>query len=84
MPLNTVEDLHEDEQLNSRGYFVRVEHSDLQETLTYPGAPMLFSETPYEITHAAPSLGQHNEEVFVRELELSSQEMKELRSKSVI
>ena len=84
MPVNTVADLHEDEQLNSRGYFVQVEHSDLGQTLTYPGAPMLLSETPYVISHAAPSLGQHNEEVFVRELELSVQEMKELRSRRVI
>jgi crotonobetainyl-CoA:carnitine CoA-transferase CaiB-like acyl-CoA transferase len=84
MPVNTVKDLYDDEQLNSRGYFVKVEHDDLHESLTYPGAPMVLSETPYELAGAAPRLGQHNEEVFVHELDLSEKEMKELRSLGVI
>ena len=84
MRVNTVEDLYNDEQLNSRGYFVKVEHSDLHEELTYPGPPMVLSETAYEIANAAPRLGQHNEDVFVRELGLSGNEMRELRSRGVI
>ena len=84
MPVNTVDDLYEDEQLNSRGFFVEVEHGDLQDTLTYPGAPMLLSETPYEIAHVAPSLGEHNEEVFAGELGLSTREIEDLRSRGVI
>ncbi len=84
MPVNTIDDLYEDEQLNSRGFFVEIEHDELQDTLTYPGAPMLLSETPYEIAHAAPSLGEHNEEVFAGELGLSAKEIEDLRSSGVI
>ena len=84
MPVNTIDDLIVDEQLNSRGFFVDVEHEDLQETLTYPGAPVVFSETPYEIAHAAPHLGQHNEEVYTHELDLTDDELVDLRSRGVI
>ncbi|MCH7801669.1 MAG: CoA transferase, partial [Chloroflexi bacterium] len=84
MPVNTVEDLYRDEQLNSRGFFVSIEHSDLDDTLVYPGAPVQLSETPMRTTHAAPTLGQHSDEVFLGDLGLSEKELAELRSRGVI
>lgn len=84
MPVNTVEDLYRDEQLNSRGFFVRIEHRDLDDTLIYPGAPVELSETPMRIARAAPTLGQHSDGAFLGDLGLSERELAELRSRGVI
>ena len=84
LPVNDVDDLVRDEQLHTRGYFVPVEHPALGETLTYPGAPFQLSETPWRIAHAAPALGEHNERVFLDDLELSPEELTALRGQGVI
>ncbi len=84
MPVNTVEDLYRDEQLNNRGFFVGIEHSALDDTLVYPGAPVKLSETPMRITHPAPTMGQHSDEVFLGDLGLTEKELAELRDRGVI
>ena len=33
-------------------------------THKYPGAPLKYHRTPWEIRQPAPTLGQHNEEIF--------------------
>jgi crotonobetainyl-CoA:carnitine CoA-transferase CaiB-like acyl-CoA transferase len=48
------------------------------------GFPIKFSETPSEITSLAPELGQHTEEVLVRELALARDKLAELRREKVI
>jgi crotonobetainyl-CoA:carnitine CoA-transferase CaiB-like acyl-CoA transferase len=62
-PLNTTEDLVGDQQLAERGYFVQIDHPAAG-TLKYPGAPFRMTESPFEIRRPAPTLGQHNAEVF--------------------
>ena len=51
-------------QLTARGFFVPVRHDELGATLTYPGAPYVFSRTPWRIRRRPPLLGEHNEEVL--------------------
>jgi CoA:oxalate CoA-transferase len=82
-PLRTVDELLNDPQLKEREFFVEVEH---QETgrLRYPGAPFKMSKTPWAIEHAAPFLGEHNEEVFVNRLGYSKEELSTLRKTGVI
>lgn len=84
MPVNTVADLARDEQLHARGYFVPVEHPDLGATLTYPGAPFVLSETPWRIHHPAPSRGEHNADVFLRDLGLTPDELAILQRRGVV
>lgn len=50
----------DDEHNVARGMHVRVEHPELGRTVTYPGAPYLFSGTPTEPPSRAPLLGEHN------------------------
>lgn len=59
----TVKDAYEDPHLKARGYFVEVEHP-LMGKLSYAGAPYKFSESPWQIGGHAPSIGQHNEEIY--------------------
>ncbi|MDO8671935.1 MAG: CoA transferase [Dehalococcoidia bacterium] len=62
-PLNTMEDIANDPQFESREFFVEVEHPAMGK-LTMPGAPYKMAETPWEMRRPAPLLGQHNEEVL--------------------
>src|SRR5262249_29791454 len=43
------ETLPHNPQLQARGFFVPVPHDDLGKTLMYPGAPYMFSATPWRI-----------------------------------
>jgi crotonobetainyl-CoA:carnitine CoA-transferase CaiB-like acyl-CoA transferase len=56
--------LPENPQLRARGFFVPVRHDEIGNTITYPGAPYVFSATPWRIRRRPPLLGEHNEEIF--------------------
>ena len=83
-PINTAKDLVESEQLNARKYFVKVEHPELQDTLTYPGEPVKLSETPWRIQRRPPLIGEHNEEIYERELGLAREDLILLKQAGVI
>ena len=83
-PVNTPRDLVESPQLaGAREFFVRVEHPELGDTLTYAGAPVKLTETPFRIRWRAPLIGEHNLEVY-GELGLSREEITFLKSAGVI
>ena len=83
-PVNTPRDLVESAQLAARDYYVQVEHSELGETITYPGAPCKMTETPWRIRGRAPLIGEHNEQVYLTELGLSAERLAELKQANVI
>lgn len=83
-PINDIPAVLSDPQLNARGYFVPVEHPELGRTLTYPGAPYDFQETPWRISRRAPLIGEHNQEIYSGELGLSSQQLAALQASGVI
>jgi crotonobetainyl-CoA:carnitine CoA-transferase CaiB-like acyl-CoA transferase len=82
-PLRTVDELLKDPQLQARDFFVEVDHQETGK-LQYPGAPFKMSKTPWAIEHAAPLLGEHNEEIFVNRLGYSKEELSALRKTGVI
>jgi crotonobetainyl-CoA:carnitine CoA-transferase CaiB-like acyl-CoA transferase len=63
VPVNSVKDLFESEQLQFRGFFTQVEHPVLGR-LRYPTVPYQLSATPAEIIRAAPLLGEHTEAIL--------------------
>ena len=81
-PINTMEDVLKDRQLNERGTFVEIEHP-VTGKLTYPGAPFKMMETPWQIRSPAPLLGQHNEEVYGK-LGYDKENLVKLRGSGVI
>ena len=83
-PVNTPRDLVESPQLQARGFFVAVEHPELESTVRYPGAPYALSETPWQIRRRPPLLGEHNEDLYVHELGLSRDDLTALRAAGVI
>ncbi len=84
LPVNTAEDVVNDPHLKERDFFTEVEHPELGESLTYPGRPYVLSETEWSIAHRAPLLGEHNQEIYEKELRMSRQELVVLRQAGAI
>lgn len=83
-PIFTPKDLIEFPQLQSRGFWVRTEHSELNDTISYPGA--FFKTTgPGCVTGRRPPLaGEHNFDVFIGELGLTEDMLEALKQAGVI
>jgi crotonobetainyl-CoA:carnitine CoA-transferase CaiB-like acyl-CoA transferase len=82
-PVSTMGDLLSSEHLKQRGFFVEIAQP-MAGTHKYPGAPLKYHRTPWEIRRPAPTIGQHNEEVFGARLGIEAARLAELRRTSVI
>lgn len=74
----------DDPQWRDRSFFVDVEQPQIGRRVTFPGAPYRFSRTPWRIARRSPLLGEHNFEIYGRELGLSHDELKALSDQHVI
>ncbi len=83
-PVNTVKDIVESEQIKVRDFIVELEHPELGETIRYPGVPCKLSEAPLKLWRRAPLIGEHNGEVYEKELGLSKEELVFLKQAGVI
>jgi len=83
-PVTTTADIFKSTQLKAREYWVKLEHSELSDTITYPGAFAKASETPIRITCRAPLIGEHNQEVYEKELGFSSDKLIVLKQANII
>jgi len=78
------EALVDDPQLNARGFFPTVEHPELARAFRYPGGPFFFTTTPWRIARRPPLLGEHNAEVYKKELGVSEGRLTELTNAGVL
>jgi len=83
-PLATTADMLENPQLAARGFWVELEHTELADTITYAGAFGSFSEAPIRIKRRAPLIGEHNREIYEKELGISSDKLIMLKQAGVI
>jgi crotonobetainyl-CoA:carnitine CoA-transferase CaiB-like acyl-CoA transferase len=67
-PVRSPEETLVDAHLHDRGFFVGVVGEGVDAAVLMPGAPYLFSATPWELRHPAPKLGEHTEAIL-RELD---------------
>jgi crotonobetainyl-CoA:carnitine CoA-transferase CaiB-like acyl-CoA transferase len=74
-PLFTAKDMLNFPQLSIRDFWEKVEHPELGETFTYPGAFTKLEEGSCHIRRRAPLIGEHNEEIYVREMGLSKEDL---------
>ena len=85
VPIQHVKDLVESPQLDALNFFTDVEHPELGMTLKYPGPPYYhLSETPWRIWRRAPLIGEHNAEIFEKEMGLSKEELSKLKQQGAI
>ena len=83
-PLSNTKDVFEDAQLQSRDFWVKVYHPELNETLTYPGPFLKLSESKITYRRRAPLIGEHNSEIYSEELGYSAEELDSLKKAGVI
>lgn len=82
-PLATTEDIVGDTQLAARGFWVERAHPG-KGSITHPGAFAKSTEAPPVVSHRAPTIGEHSQEVFGDILGLSEAEIRSLRKDGVI
>ena len=63
VPVASIEDVVKSEQLAGRDFWAKVDHPELGETFTYPGAHAKLSATPLTTRRRAPLLGEHDNEI---------------------
>ncbi|MCR9213277.1 MAG: CoA transferase [Proteobacteria bacterium] len=76
VPINSPEDLLEDEHLQAVGFWQTMEHPT-EGQLKYPGIPTEFSATPGGVRRHAPTLGEHNAEIM-EEIGLSAEDIEKM------
>ena len=83
-PVADMKDIAESIQLESRGFWTKMEHPELGATVTYPGTFAKLSRGKCGIRQRAPLIGEHNKEIFEEELGLSRERVIMLKQIGVI
>jgi len=83
-PVATVEEVMQNRQLAARDFFVLLEHPELDASIVYPSIPFKCSEVACRLQRRAPLIGEHNDEIYIRELGLSPAELIALKEINVI
>jgi len=73
-PVMTAKDIVDSPQSSARHFFIEAVHP-VAGKLKYPATPYLFSATPSTVERSAPLLGQHNKEVFSRQVPASKPDL---------
>lgn len=82
-PIYSIKDIFEDEHYRARENIIEVSHPRLG-TIKMPGIVPKFSETPGEVRHVGPDLGEHTDDILRNVLNYSPEEIVKLREKQVI
>ena len=82
-PLSSMADLLNDTQLESRNFWVEIEHAELNTKITYPREFVKSSEKVCATRFKAPLIGEHNEEIY-GEIGLSKQDLVALKQAGTI
>ncbi len=78
-----IKEVAEDPHLKERGYFVEVDHSIIGKARV-PGMPFKMSETPGSIDRPSPLVGEHNEAILKKYLNIDKEEVKQLKEEGVL
>lgn len=82
VPINSPEDLLEDEHLKSVNFWKTMDHPS-EGKLVYPGIHTEFSASPGDLRHHAPRHGEHNREIL-QEIGMSEAEIDSLASSGIL
>ena len=83
-PVSTVEDIYHDPQLAARCFWQDVEDPNTRTSLKYPGGFAIVNGSRLAIRRPAPTVGEHNEEIFQGELGWTASEMADAEASGVI
>ena len=82
-PVYQIEEVVEDPHLIARGMFLELDHPKAGRVKVL-NFPVKFSDTPGEVTMAAPLLGQNNKEILIDLLGYDDKMIKKLESNDII
>jgi len=82
--VSTFNDILESEQLRARQFWVDMPHPELSTSIKFPGPFIKASESPLRLEHRAPTLGEHNEDIYRGLLKLSATEIEDLKERGII
>jgi len=74
-PVANARDILCDPQLREREFWVELNHPELNEVVTYPGPFVKTEDKLCRIRRRAPMIGEHNTEIYEKELGFSKEEM---------
>jgi crotonobetainyl-CoA:carnitine CoA-transferase CaiB-like acyl-CoA transferase len=83
-PVNDARDLNESPQLAARDFWVQIKHPELRTSITYPGPYFKSTETMWQKGKRAPLIGEHNDEIYEKELGFTKEELVILKKENVI
>jgi crotonobetainyl-CoA:carnitine CoA-transferase CaiB-like acyl-CoA transferase len=83
-PVATVSEVLASPQLKARQYWQVLEHPELGRAFPYPGPFARFSETPIMYRRRPPLVGEHNHEIYARELGLSAERIRDLAQREIV
>jgi crotonobetainyl-CoA:carnitine CoA-transferase CaiB-like acyl-CoA transferase len=82
-PVYDMSDIFADEQYAARDDIIAIDDDDLGRIKTMNTVPK-FSRTPGTVDHLGPHHGQHNDEIFLDELELDKEIYDQLQHENII
>ncbi|MGD9123607.1 MAG: CoA transferase [Desulfarculaceae bacterium] len=83
-PVQTVREVAEDTQLQVRDFWEPVDHPELGQEILYPHYPCLFSNYEPPPIRRAPLIGEHNQEIWRKEMSLSPEQLAAYQQSGVI
>jgi benzylsuccinate CoA-transferase BbsE subunit len=83
-PVANASDLLESTQLASREFWIELVHPELDTKVIYPGTFGRFSEGSQQIARRAPLIGEHNQEIYEKELGLSRNKIIKMKQAGII
>jgi len=83
-PVASVKEIFADPQHQARSFWQKIEHPELKTSIDYPGGFAKFSNGACQIWRRAPLIGEHNQEIYGKELAISPAQIAELKKQGVI
>lgn len=83
-PVHSPKEVLESPQMKSRGFFIEVDHPEIDTSIKYPGAPYKFDHCSLDRWKRAPLIGEDNIQIYQKELGLSDEELRKLSSINAI
>jgi crotonobetainyl-CoA:carnitine CoA-transferase CaiB-like acyl-CoA transferase len=83
-PVNTVDQVFADPQVQARGMQISMEHPLAGDEVSLVGSPVKLSGTPVSYRRPPPTLGQHTDEVLRELLDMSDGELAALREQGIV
>ena len=84
VPVQTIDEILKHPQLKARNYWQKLKHSELEATIIYPGSFCRPSHTICRQRFRSPLIGEHNLEIYHKEIGLSKDELSNLKQAGII